>query len=157
MIYMNEQDAPVANLAECFITKDGQRIRAIFAKNFEAKMNIKTKEVPVLGKLINGRKAVGAELPFKMTIYKATEIFDDIVEEYKNTGLLPTFDIQVTNYDKAAEKIGRSTKIYKQCILDGDVLLSAFDVEGETIEQEISGYCSDFERPEKYSDLPEMF
>ena len=156
MIYMNAQEAPAANQAECYVTINGQMHRAIYAKDFESKMNVTSKEVPSLGRNMKGRKVTGGELKFTMTIYKATEVFIDIVEEYKNTGFMPTFDIQVTNEDKVTS-IGRSTKIYKDCVIDGDLILSAFDAAGDFIEQKIEGYCNDFESPEKYSDLPGMF
>jgi hypothetical protein len=85
-----------------------------------------------------------------MTVYHCTEIFDEVVETYKNTGLMPTFDIQVTSEDPAAS-IGRSTKVYTDCVIDGDVLLSMFDADGEFVEQSIEGYAQDFTRPEKYT------
>lgn len=150
MTYMKEQDAPSAKQAECFVTIGDDRYTACFAKDFEATASITTKEVPMLGKTISGRKAIGMELKFKMTIYKVTEIFDNLVEEYKNTGLLPTFDIQVTQYDKASS-IGRSTKIYRDCVLDGDLLLSSFAADGEFIQQSVEGYCCDYESAEKYT------
>lgn len=120
------------------------------AKNFEGKMNVETKEVPTLGRTVKGVKAVGASIKFSMTVYKVTEIFDELVERYKNTGLLPTFDLQVSNEDPATT-IGRSSKIYTDCVIDGDVLLSMFDADGDFVEQTIEGYAQDFTRPEKYS------
>ena len=63
-------------------------------------------------------KAVGASIKFSMVVYKVTEIFDELMERYKNTGLLPTFDIQTTNEDPATS-IGRSTKIYTDGVIDG--------------------------------------
>jgi len=56
-----------------------------------------------------------------MTIYKCTEIFDDVIEEFIRTGVMPTFTIQTSNDDQASS-VGRSTKIYNDCVLDGDVL-----------------------------------
>ncbi len=147
--FMNEQDAPSAKQAECFVTVNGQRYTACFAKKFEAKANVSTKEVPVLGKLMKGRKVTGMEGKFSMTIYKVTELFDDILETYKNTGYMPTFDIQVSQHDKATS-IGRSTKIYRDCIIDGEMLLSAFDAEGDFIEQTVEGYYNDYDPAEKY-------
>lgn len=47
--------------------------------------------------------------------------------------------------------MGRSTKIYNDCVLDGDVLLSMFNAEGDFIEQSIEGFCDSFSRPEKYT------
>ena len=85
-----------------------------------------------------------------MTIYKCTEIFDTVIERFIKTGVMPTFDIQTSN-DDPATTVGRSTKIYNDCILDGDVLLSMFNAEGEFVEQSIEGYCDSFTRPEQYA------
>ena len=148
--YMPANDAPSAKLATCFVTIGARRYSMLMAKNFEANMSVETKEVPALGRTIKGVKAVGATIKWKMTVYKCTEIFDEVVETYKQTGMMPTFDIQVTNEDPATS-IGKSTKIYTDCIIDGDILLSMFDADGEFVEQSIEGYAQDFSRPEKYT------
>ena len=148
--YMPATDAPSAKLATCFVTIGDNRYAMLMAKEFEAKMNVETKEVPALGRTIKGVKPVGGTIKFSMTIYHCTEIFDKVVEDYKNTGLMPTFDIQVTSEDPATS-VGRSTKTYIDCILDGDVLLSMFNADGEFIEQSIEGYAQDFKRAEKYT------
>ena len=148
--YMPFNDAPSAKLATCFVTIGNRRYTMLMAKDFEANMNVETKEVPTLGRTVKGVKAFGATIKWKMTVYHCTEIFDEVVETYKNTGLMPTFDIQVTN-DDPATSVGRSTKIYTNCILDGDVLLSMFNADGEFIEQTIEGYAQDFTRGEKYT------
>ena len=150
MSYMPMNDAPSAKLATAFVTIGENRYAMLMAKDFEAKMSVETKEVPTIGRTVKGVKPVGATIKFKMTIYHCTEIFDDVVEQYKNTGLMPTFDIQITAEDPASS-VGRSTKIYTDCIIDGDVLLSMFDADGEFIEQTIEGYAQDFTRPEKYT------
>lgn len=148
--YMPANDAPSAKLATAFVTIGDNRYAMLNAKNFEANFSVETSEVPTLGRVVKGVKPTGAKIKFNMTVYHCTEIFDQIVEEYKNTGVMPTFDIQVTSEDPATA-VGRSTKIYTDCILDGDVLLSMFDADGEFIEQSIEGYAQDFTRPEKYS------
>lgn len=147
--YMKEDYVPSANQAEIFITVDGNRHLCAMARNFEGKLNIKTKEVPILGNSIDGRKEQKGEGKFKMTIYKCTPMFDDICETFKNTGRVPRFDIQVTN-DDASTTIGRDTKIYKNCLIDGDILLNKVDDGGDFIEQEVEGYYSDYEVVEKY-------
>lgn len=109
-----------------------------------------TKEVYKLGNPVIGHKAQTVALAFSMTVYKCTEIFDDVVERFIKTGVMPTFDIQTSN-DDPATTIGRSTKIYNGCVLDGDVLLSMFNSEGDFVEQSIEGFCDSFSRPEKYT------
>lgn len=148
--YMPFNDAPSAKLATCFVTIGDRRYSMLMAKDFEANMSVETKEVPTLGRTIKGVKPVGATIKFKMTVYKCTEIFDEVVETYKNTGLMPTMDIQVSSEDPAAS-IGRSTKVYTDCIIDGDILLSMFNADGDFVEQSVEGYAQDFTRPEKYT------
>lgn len=151
MSYMPFNDAPCANLATAFVTINGNRLKMLMAKNFEATASIETKDVARLGTVIKSKKTTGMSLKFKMTIYKCTEAFDDLVEQYKNTGLAPVFEIQVTSSDPATS-MGRSTKVYTGCTLDGDILLSKFDAEGDFIEQEINGYCENYTSPEKYTE-----
>jgi hypothetical protein len=147
---MNTQDAVTAKFAEVFATVDGKRYSLLMARDFEGKASISTQDVPRLGSVVVGKKATSVELSFSMTIYKCTEIFDDLVERFINTGVMPTFDIQTSNDDPAAS-VGRSTKIYNNCTLDGDVLLSMTGSEDDFIEQEIEGFCESFTRAEKFT------
>lgn len=147
---MNTKDAVSANHAECFVTVNGTRYSMLMAKEFEGKATINTAEVPRLGNVVVGHKAQTVELSFSMTIYKCTEIFDDIMDRFVKTGVMPTFDIQTSN-DDPASSVGRSTKIYHDCVLDGDVLLSMFNAEGEFVEQTIEGFCDSYSRPEKHT------
>lgn len=147
---MNTQDAVSANFAECFVTIDGTRYSMLMAKEFEGTASVNTAEVYKLGGVVVGHKAQTVALSFSMTIYKCTEIFDKVVEDFIKTGVMPTFDIQTSN-DDPATTVGRSTKIYNNCILDGDVLMSMFNAEGDFVEQSIEGYCDSFTRPEQYT------
>ena len=149
-ISMNTQDAVSANFAECFVTLNGTRYSMLMAKEFEGKASINTKEVYRLGNPVIGHKAQTIALAFSMTVYKCTEIFDQVVEDFIKTGVMPTFDIQTSN-DDPATSVGRSTKIYNNCVLDGDVLLSMFNAEGDFVEQTLEGYCDSFTRPEKHT------
>ena len=148
--FMNTQDAPSAKQAEFFAQLMKDVILCLMQK-FEAKANVKNADVTRLGALIDGKKAVGLTIKFSMTVYKCSEMFDKLIEEFKNTGLLPTFECQVTSSDSAT-CMGRSTKVYKQCVIEGDVLLSMFDADGEFVEQTIEGYAMDFDSPERYTD-----
>lgn len=148
--FFNTKDAPLTKLGKAFMTKQGNRYSMFNAKKIEVKPNVKTEAVPVMGRTISGRKAVGMEVKITMTVYKCSEYFDDMLEEFKRTGVLPTFDLQVTNEDPAT-CMGRSTKVYNDCVIDGDVLLSLIDADGKFIEQEITAYAQDWTSPEKYT------
>ncbi len=148
---MAANDAPVAKYAEVFVTLNGQRYSMLMCSNFEGKANVSTQDVPRMGSLITGKKATAVELSFTMTIYKRTEIFDDAIDEFIRTGLMPLFDIQVSNDDPNMPAAGRSTKIFTDCLLDGDVLLAMAGAGDDFIEQEISGFAGGYNRPEKFT------
>ena len=147
---MNTKDAICSKSAQVFVTtKDGQRYKMLMCKDFEAKASIKTKDVPRMGAMIMGKKPTYAELPFKMTVYKCTEIFDDIVSEFINTGAFPNFSIQCYNEDPSSD-VGASDKSFSDCVLDGDVLLALAGSSDDYIEQEISGFAGGYESKEKF-------
>ena len=147
---MNTNDAPVAKFAEVFVTLNNRRYAMLMCKEFEGKANISNQDVPRMGSVIMGKKPTTVEISFTMTIYKCTEIFDSVLDEFIKTGVMPTLTIQTSNEDPATP-VGRSTKVYNDCVLDGDVLLSLAGSEDEFIEQEISGYAGGYTRPEKFS------
>ena len=146
---MATNDAPVAKYAEVFVTLRGKRYAMLMCKNFEGKANISNQDVPRMGSRIMGKKPTTVELSFTMTIYKCTEMFDDVLDDFVSTGVMPMFDIQTSNEDPATS-MGRSTKVYNDCVLDGDVLLSLAGSEDDFVEQEISGFAGGITRPEKY-------
>lgn len=149
--YFNADDAQSAKQAEFFCTIGDRRYTMLNGKNFEAKASVSLGDVKTLGGLITQKKPTGLEVKLSFTVYKCSEMFDNLIENFKNTGVLPRFECQVTSVDEASN-IGRSTKIYKDCVIDGDVLLSMFDADGEFIEQDIEAYAMDFESPEKYTE-----
>lgn len=147
---MNTNDAPVAKFAEVFVTLNDRRYAMLMCKEFEGKANISNQDVPRMGSVIMGKKPTTVEISFTMTIYKCTEIFDSVLDEFIKTGVMPTLTIQTSNEDPATS-VGRSTKVYNDCVLDGDVLLSLAGSEDDFIEQEINGYAGGYTRPEKFS------
>ncbi len=147
--YFDPQDAPSSKWGEAYVTVKGNRYSYFNAKDCEVTANIETKEVPMLNRTVKGRKPVGMEVKITMTVYKCSEHFDDIVTEFKNTGVLPTFDLQVSNEDPASA-MGRSSKIYNDCVIDGDVLLSMLKADGDYIEQKITAYAMDYSSAAKY-------
>ena len=147
--FMNTNDAPSSKLATFYCTVGGRRYAMLNAKNFEA--NVSLADVPILGKTIKGKKPSGLDIKIKMTLYKCTEAFDRLVEEYKNTGMLPTFEAEVESNDPATS-MGASGKTYHQCMIEGDVLLSSFDADGDFIEQDIEAYAMDYSKDSEYKE-----
>ena len=130
--FMNTNDAPSSKLATLYCTVGGRRYAMLNAKNFEAKANVSLADVPILGKTIKGKKPSGLEIKIKMTLYKCTEAFDRLVEEYKNTGMLPTFEAEVESNDPATS-MGASGN-------------------GDFIEQDIEAYAMDYSKDSEYKE-----
>lgn len=151
---MNAKDVVSAKLAECYVTIGNARYLLMQAKNFEAKFEKTKNTVAILGRTAQGNKASGWNGTGSMTIYKNTSVFDDLLERYKNTGEDVYFDIQVTNEDPTSAA-GRSTKIFKDCNINGGVL-SSFDADGEWLEQDVEFTFEDYESPEKFKVLAGM-
>lgn len=149
---MRTEDASLAKFATVYLeTEDGSRHKMLMCKDFEAKANVKTKELPRLGAIVEAHRATGVTLSFKMTIYKCTEEFDKMVDNFISKGIMPKFKIQCSNEDpETVSTVGRSDKIYNNCILDGDVLLSLAGDGDDYIEQEINGYAEGVETSERY-------
>ena len=153
-ITMNAKDAISAKLAECYVTIEGRRYLLMQAKDFEAKFEKTKKEINILGKTGAGNKSTGRKGTGKMTIYKNTSIFDELMERYKNTGEDVYFDTQVTNEDPTSAA-GVCSMIFKDCNINGGVLAS-FDVDGDFLEQEVEFTFEDFSNPTKFNILAGM-
>ena len=150
-ITMSPTDVVNAGMAECYITLGGKRYLMMMARNFEAKFNKKTVAVPILGRRMTGHKSTGAEGKFSMTIYKVTELFDEICRTYKESGDESTFDILVTVNDPQSS-VGTSSKVFRGCMLSGEITLASLSAENKWLEQTVSGYFDDFESYEKFTD-----
>ena len=153
-ITMNAKDAISAKLAECFVTIENRRFLLMQGKDFEAKFEKTKKEINILGKTGSGNKSTGWKGTGKVTIYKNTSIFDELMERYKNTGEDVYFDIQVSNNDPTSAA-GICTMIFKDCNVDAGVLAS-FDVDVDFLEQEINFTFEDFANPTKFTPLAGM-
>lgn len=153
-ITMNSKDAISAKLAECYVTIENRRFLLVQGKDFEAKFEKTKKEINILGKTGSGNKSTGWKGTGKMTIYKNTSLFDELMERYKNTGEDIYIDIQVTN-DDPTSAAGICTMVFLGCNIDGGVL-AAFDADGDFLEQEIDFTFEDFSNPTKFAPLAGM-
>jgi hypothetical protein len=139
-------DTPSSRLGTAYVKfKDGpnkgKRFRLFNARKVEATASVDTAEVKVLGDVVTRHKATGVTYQISMTVYKVSDMFDDFIQTFARTGVMPTFDLQVTEYDPATS-IGTSGYIYRDCVIDGDIRLSGLDADGDFIEQDITVYAS---------------
>ena len=151
---MNAMDAISGSLASAHVTIGGNRYCFMQLIKFESKIDINTKEVACLGKTGKGNKPTGWKGTWSATAHYNQSIMRKMWLEYKKTGIMPTFDIQVTNEDPTSS-VGRQTVILKNCLTKGGIL-SKFDADTETLEEDLEGTFDDWEMPEQFSLLSGM-
>ena len=108
-------------------------------------------EVPILGRVSKGHKAVGGNGEWSGTAHFNQSKLRELLLQYKRQGEMLYFDIQVTNEDPTS-RIGRQTVILKDCLMEGGIL-AKFDADAEYLDEEISGTFEDWDMPEKFTDL----
>ena len=122
--------------------------------NFESNFEITIAEVARLGAGGKGNKPTGWKGTWSGTAHYNQSVFRKMWLEYKKTGILPTFDIQITNEDPTSS-VGRQTVILKNCLSKGGIL-AKFDADAEILDEDLEGTYDDFEMPEPFSLLSGM-
>ncbi len=152
---MDAMDAVAGSQASAFITLgDGKRYNFMQLYSFESNMEINTTEVPILGKSGKGNKPAGWTGTWKGTAHYNTSVMRQMWLEYKKTGVMKTFDIQITNEDPTTS-VGRQTIILKNCLSKGGIL-AKFDADSEVLDEDLEGTFDDWEMPETFSLLAGM-
>lgn len=154
-VIIKGKDTVSAKLAECFVTIGGRRYNFMNMINAEFKLSRNVVEVPRLGNLMSGHKTVGLNGTGSATAQYNTSVIREMVEKHKNTALDTYFDVQITNED-VSSAAGRQTLQFIDCLIEGDVILSKFDADGETLDEDISFTFEDFKMPESFNLLPGM-
>lgn len=151
---MSALDAVAGSQASAYVTIEGNRYNFMQLYNFESNMEINTTEVPILGKTGKGNKPAGWTGTWSGTAHYNQSILRKMWLEYKNTGRLPVFDIQITNEDPTTS-VGRQTIILKDCLTKGGTL-AKFDADSDILDEDIEGTFDDWEMPEEFSPLAGM-
>ncbi len=148
---MNAKDAIYGGLEECFITIDGRRYNFMNMTDFESKWDVNITDVPILGKVGMGHKSAGGKGTWKGTAYYNQSHFRVMADNYQKTGVMPYFEIQVSNEDPNSS-VGRQTIIHRDCLCDS-FILAKFEAGEETMSEELSGTFESWDLPEKFKEL----
>ncbi len=150
-LIMDAKDSIYGGLAQCFITVNDRRFNFMSMTEFESKWEVNIVDVPILGKVGMGHKAAGGKGTWSGTAHYNQSHFREIADEYQKTGVMPYFEIQVTNED-ANSKTGRQTVILRNCLCDS-FILAKFQAGEELLEEELSGTFESWDMPEKFNPL----
>ena len=151
---MNAKDAVYGSLAECFVTIGDNRYNFMSLTEFESQWEVNVTEVPILGKVGMGHKAAGGKGTWSGTAHYNQSIFRKIADAYQKTGVMPYFEIQVTNEDPTSA-VGRQTIIHHDCLCD-TFTLAKFQAGEELLEEDLSGTFESWDMPESFAGLDGM-
>ena len=133
------------------ITRDGQNHVIAGMRNINTGAEVQSEEVRVIGTRKIQQKPNGATLTGTGNIYYGSNIFTDMVLEYINTGVMPTFDIQITNHDPATT-IGSQVMGYYGCTLLGEIPLSILDDEDSMLNYDFEFTWTDVQRLQAFNE-----
>ena len=150
-ITMDANDAVYGGLAECFITINGRRYNFMSMTKFESKWDVNITDVPILGKVGMGHKAAGGKGTWSGTAHYNQSHFRKIADEYQKTGVMPYFEMQVSNEDPTSQ-VGRQTIILRDCLCDSFTLAKC-EAGEEILDEELSGTFERWDMPEVFRDL----
>lgn len=148
---MLAKDALTASQAECYATINGVRYNLMNAINIEVTMERTKTEVPILGRLAKGNKAVGWKGTGSCTMHFNTSVFRKAMKAFKDNGQDVYFDMQITNYDPTSA-VGRQTIVLRDCNPD-NVILAKFDADGEYLDEDMDFTFEDWDMPEEFEEL----
>lgn len=128
MSYLLAKDTVNGAEGKIFVTMDGKNIEVAGMKNIKTVAGIQSQDMRVIGTRRIQDKPNGAKQTGTGNLYYGTDLFTSMVLQYINTGVMPEFDIQITNQDPTTS-VGSQVMAYYGCHLTGDIPLSILDSE----------------------------
>ncbi|WP_455973301.1 phage tail tube protein [Acidaminococcus intestini] len=151
---MLAKDVINAKLATAYITVNGKRYLLFQAKKLEATIEKEKKEVSILGRVQKGNKAYSAKGSGTLEIYKNTNLFDEMIQNFVDNGVDTYFDMQVINEDPTSDA-GRRSIVLQNCNIDSGTIAN-FDVDGDWLSDSIKFTFEGFRIAQKFKELDGM-
>lgn len=150
-ITMKSRDALYASEAECFITIDSRRYNFMSLTEFESKWKNSITKVPILGRVASGHKPAGGEGTWSGKAHYNQSVFRKMAKDYQDTGVIPYFEIQVTNEDPTST-VGRQTIIHRDCLCE-EITLAKFKAGEDLLDEDLSGTFDSWDMPEEFDEM----
>lgn len=128
MSYLLAKDTVNGAEGSVVITRDGKNMVIASMKNITTNAEIQSSDMRVVGTRTIQAKNNGAKLTGTGNIYYGSNVFTDMVLQYIQTGVMPQFDIQITNNDPTTT-VGSQVMAYYGCTLTGTIPLSILNSE----------------------------
>lgn len=126
MAYLLAKDTLNGAEGSVVVTRNGKNYVVAGMKNIKTNAELQSEDMRVIGTRTIQEKPNGVKLTGTGNIYYGTNLWTDMVLEYIQTGVMPEFDVQITNNDPTTS-VGQQTMAYYGCHLTGTIPLSVLD------------------------------
>lgn len=128
MSYLLAKDTVNGAEGSVVITRNGVNTVIAGMRNITTNAEIQSTDMRVVGTRIIQAKSNGSKLTGTGNIYYGSTIFTDMVVQYIQTGIMPQFDIQITNSDPTTT-VGSQVMAFYGCTLTGTIPLAILNSE----------------------------
>lgn len=156
MAYLLAKDTVNGAEGKIFITRNGQNVEIAGMRNIKTNAEIQNQDMRVIGTRKIQQKPNGAKLTGTGNIYYGSNIFTDMVLEYINTGVMPEFDIQITNTEKSSATLGSQVMAYYGCTLTGTIPMSILNDEESMLNYDFNFAYTDVQRLQAFNDPAQL-
>lgn len=133
--FLLERDALNGKNGTAILTKEGRNHDLFGLKKIHADAEFKESDFTVVGTTLVQKKTTGVAMTGTATIYYGTPYFLEMLMEYKKTGRLPYFSIQIINDDPSVS-VGDQVVVLYNCKLS-KIPIAMLDADAEWLEEEV--------------------
>lgn len=128
MAYLLAKDTVNGAEGSVVITQNGVNTVIAGMRNITTNAEIQSTDMRVVGTRIIQAKSNGSKLTGTGNIYYGSPVFTNMVLQYIQTGIMPQFDIQITNNDPTTT-VGSQVMAFYGCTLTGTIPLAILNSE----------------------------
>lgn len=128
MSYLLAKDTVNGAEGSVVITQNGVNTVIAGVRNITTNAEIQSTDMRVVGTRIIQAKSNGSKLTGTGNIYYGSTVFTNMVLQYIQTGIMPQFDIQITNSDPTTT-VGSQVMAFYGCTLTGTIPLAILNSE----------------------------
>lgn len=158
MSYLLARDTVNGAEGKIFVTRDGRNIEVCGMKNIQTNAEIQSNDMQVIGTRKIQDKSNGAKLTGTGNVYygsNGSNMWTDMVLQYIQTGVMPEFDIQITNNDPTTS-VGSQVMAYYGCHLTGTIPLSILNSEEAMLNYDFNFVYTDVARLQAFNDPAQL-
>lgn len=155
MSYLLAKDAPNGAEGSVVVTREGRNYVVAGMRNIQGNAELQSSDMRVIGTRKIQDKPNGAKLSGTGNIYYGTNLWTDMVLEYINTGVMPEFDIQITNNDPTTT-VGSQVVAYYGCHLTGTIPISILNSEEAMLNYDFNWVYTRVARLQSFNDPAQL-